>query len=450
MKEINRNAYQRLLSWKASDWRKPLLLRGARQTGKTTLVRQFAREYPHFIELNLEKEADRAIFDKTDNISDTQNAIFLVKQVQINKQPVLLFIDEIQESPKAIQMLRYFYEERPEIHVIAAGSLLEFSLRKVPSFPVGRIEYACLHPVNFDEFLGIMNPQAREVLHQIPTPDFAFEILMKLFHEYAIVGGMPEVVSRYSSEENIAALAGVYQQLWKTYKEDAEKYTGNETERRIIRHVIDAAPKETDRIKFEGFGYSHYRSREVGEALRALDMARVIQLVYPTSSLEAPIVPNLRKRPRLQFLDTGMLTQILMLQGEMIGIQDLNNFFRGKIIQHLVCQELMSLQSNPDFRPNFWVREEKDGNAEVDLVYQYGQHVIPIEVKSGKQGKLKSLHQFVDRSNHPYAIRISAGRFSVEEAVTPGGTKYFLMNLPYFLGTKIPEYIAFFFKNYPS
>jgi len=442
--DFKRNAYQSLLNWKNSQYRKPLLLRGARQVGKTTLIRQFAKEFDIYIELNLEKKPEKALFDLTDDINELLSAIFLYKNVPVNDKPVLLFIDEIQESVKAIHLLRYFYEERPDIFVIAAGSLLEFALKKVPSFPVGRIEYLTLHPLNFDEFLGVVNPNAREILQQIPVPEYAQEILLKLFHNFAIVGGMPEVVSVYATSNNLSAALPIYKTLWQAYRDDVEKYAHNATERNIIRHIMETAPKESDRIKFEGFGRSNYRSREVGEALRTLDMARIIFLIYPGTDLEPPFIVNYRNRPRLQFVDTGLLTNSLLLQGEMIGLADLSDFYRGKIIQHLISQELMSIHNDPGFRPQFWVREKKGSDAEIDLVYQYGQKIIPLEIKSGEKGTLRSLHQFVNAANHPFAVRFYAGKLKIEDAKTPDGKPYQLLNLPYFLGTKITEYLQYF------
>jgi predicted AAA+ superfamily ATPase len=446
--EIPREAYAKLLEWKVSNQRKPLLLRGARQVGKTTLIRLFAREFSNFIELNLEKGADRNLFGKTDDISKLISSIYLIKQLTPDKGSTLLFIDEIQESPKAIQMLRYFHEERPELFVIAAGSLLEFALKDVPSFPVGRIEYLTLHPVNFPEFLSVRNPSARKALSEMPVPQFAHQILLDLFHEYAIIGGMPEVIRTYTEENDIAALTHIYKRLWQSYKDDIEKYARNQTERKVIRHIIESAPKERDRVKFEGFGNSVYRSREVGEAFRALDLSRIIQLVYPVTVTEPPVIANLKKRPRLQFLDTGLVSNALLLQGEMIGVRDLNDFYRGKIIQHLVAQELISLHDDSSYKPHFWVREEKDSSAEVDMICQHGKYIIPIEVKSGKQGSLKSLHQFIERSVHPYAVRFYQGEFRIEQAKTPFGKPYLLMNLPYYLGTQIQDYIAYLIKTH--
>jgi predicted AAA+ superfamily ATPase len=445
---IQRNAYQRLLEWKISKDRKPLLLRGARQVGKTTLIKLFAGEFDNYIELNLEREADQDLFE-VDSIDKILNATYLLKGVSPGKGSTLLFIDEIQESPKAIQLLRYFYEEKPELYVIAAGSLLEFALKEVPSFPVGRIEYFYLHPLNFIEYLGaIKNDVAKDTINEVPVPDYAHKTLLELFHNYAVIGGMPEIVDNYINDKNIAALSRTYNRLWQSYKDDVEKYAKNDTERKVIRHVIDSAPSGSDRIKFEGFGNSNYRSREVGEALRSLDLAKIIRLIYPTTNLEPPIATDFKKRPRLQFLDTGMLNHILVLQAEMISLKDLNDLYRGRIIEHLVYQELISLHEETSYKPHFWVRESKSSNSEVDLVYRYGKYIIPIEIKSGKQGKLKSLHQFVERTNHPYAVRLYAGRFQVEKAKTPGGVDYLLMNLPYYLGTKIPQYIQYFLKEY--
>ncbi len=445
---IQRNTLKILNRWKQDPNRKPLLIRGARQVGKTTLVRDFAKTFSAYIELNLEREADRNLFE-ADNINNIIAAASLLKNVIPNERSTLLFIDEIQECPKAIKLLRYFYEDRPDLYVIAAGSLLEFSLKEVAAFPVGRIDYLYLHPVNFPEYLKAAGQKAAsDILDTIPVPEHFHEILLKLFHEYAWVGGMPGIISKYLQIRNPVFLRDEYNQLWQSYKDDIEKYARNATERKIIRHIIQTAPHEKDRIKFEGFGNSNYRSREVGEAMRALDMAGIIRLIYPTTSLTPPVVTDYKKRPRLQFLDTGLLNQTLNLQAEMITLNNLDHYYQGRIIQHLVTQELISIHDTAEFRPHFWVRESKDSNAEVDLVFHHRDKIIPIEVKAGKQGRLRSLHQFIERAEHPYAVRIYSGHFSIERHKTPGGVPYLLMNIPYYAGTKIPEYIDHFINNY--
>jgi len=440
------------LDWKSKKERKPLIIRGARQVGKSTLVHDFSREFKHAISLNLENLQTRKIFKDLDNIKDIVNSIFLKADIPLDGQPTLLFLDEIQESPEAIKQLRYFYEEYPELHLIAAGSLLEFSLSEVGSFPVGRVEQMILHPFDFEEFLIALNNEAIiEELNTIPLNRYAHSTLLDNFHRYAIIGGMPEVISRYVTEDqNVINLGEVYYNLWQSYRDDVEKYASNTTERKVIRHIIDTAPAEKERITFAGFGSSNYRSREVGEAIRALDLARIIQLIYPTTSVEPPISPDFRRKPRLQYLDTGLLNHSLGLQTEMIGIKDLNNIYQGRIIQHLVGQQLQARSSSLLYKPMFWVREKANSNAEVDFVIQHGKYIIPVEVKSGGHGRLRSLHQFIEKSNHPFAVRLLNNYLSVERVKTPGGTPYLLLNLPYYLSNRLSEYIEWFISTSPK
>jgi len=450
---FTRNAELYLQTWKESSNRKPLIIRGARQVGKTTLVREFAKSYKYSIQLNLDKSSDLEFFDTYDLPRTLLESLLLNNNISISAiGETLLFIDEIQESPEAIQMLRYFYEEFPDLHVIAAGSLLEFTMKKVKSFPVGRVEYLYLHPLNFEEYLKAIDHQAAMTqFDRVPFESFAHKTLLELFNQYAIVGGMPEVVLSFIEKNSLSDLPKVYESIWGTYRNDVEKYAANETERKVLIHILSTAHLYVDqRIKFQNFGQSSYKSREVGQAFRNLNDAKVIRLIYPTTDLEIPVKPDLRKSPRLQFLDTGLINNELGIQSEMLAYSDLSDSFKGAIIPHVITQQLISLNTLNDRNPHFWIREKKQSSAEVDLVYTYKEKVIPIEIKSGKEGTLRSLHQFVDRSNHRYAVRMYAGEFSITETKTPGGTPYLLLNLPYFLGTKIAEYIQFFVTNYPK
>jgi predicted AAA+ superfamily ATPase len=439
------------LNWKNSSNRKPLILRGARQVGKTTLIHEFAKSYKNRILLNLEIAEDRRFFTNFENINDIVEALFISYNISTSeKGDTIIFIDEIQETPEAIAMLRYFYEKEPEIHVIAAGSLLEHAMRKVKSFPVGRVKMLYLFPVNFPEFLLANNKNAvLEQLNIVPVREVAHQALLDIFNRYAIIGGMPEVVRKYVETNNIADLPTIYESIWETYKEDVVKYANNNSEARIIRHIMSSAHFGLDaRIKFQNFGNSNYRSREVAEAFRNLDDAKVIQLIYPTTDTAPPMLPDLKKSPRLQFLDTGIINHELNIQVEMLAMEDLNSAYKGAIIPHLVAQELMSLNTIKSVKPIFWVREKNQSSAEVDLVVQFNKMVIPIEIKSGKEGKMKSLHQFIEAASHPYAVRMYAGKFSIEEHATRSGKKYFLMNLPYYLSTKLNEYLSYFVANF--
>ena len=442
-----------LKSWKESKDRKPLILRGARQVGKTTLVKQFAENYKHQILLNLEIPRDLRYFTEYDDVLTIIEALMIANNIPASeKDDTLLFLDEVQESPEAIAMLRYFYEQAPELHVIAAGSLLEHAMRHVKSFPVGRVQFLHLYPINFLEFLeasGQTSPL--EQINHVPVKTVAHQVLLDIFNRYAIIGGMPEVVKKYIVSKSIADLTPIYESIWETYRNDVEKYASNKTEGRVIRHIMATAHLYIDeRIKFQNFGNSNYRSREVGEAMRNLDDARIIQLIYPTTDVEVPIKLDLKKSPRLQFLDTGLVNNELNIQSDMLAMKDLNNAYKGAIIPHLITQEILSLNTTKAKKPNFWVREKKQSSAEVDLVLQHDNLVIPIEVKSGKEGKLKSLHQFIEKVDHPYAVRMYAGEFTIEEHTTTSGKDYYLMNLPYYLGTKIKEYLTYFTTNYPK
>lgn len=449
--KIERHIFNELLKWKNASERKPLILRGARQVGKTTLVHQFAQGYKNFILLNLELVEDKKFFIDFTDVQTIVEALCISRNIPSSeKQNTLLFIDEIQEAPEAIAMLRYFYEKEPEIHVVAAGSLLEHTMQKVKSFPVGRVTMLYLYPVNFPEYLQATgNSTVLEQLNTIPIKDTAHKTALDLFNRYGIIGGMPEVVSSYATNKSIADLRTIYESIWETYKEDVVKYASNNSEARIIRHIMSTAHLGIDsRIKFQNFGSSNYRSREVGEAFRNLDDAKVIQLVYPTTQTSPPILPDLKKSPRLQFLDTGLINYELNIQAEMLAMEDLNQAYKGAIIPHLVAQELMSLNATKAVKPIFWVREKNQSSAEVDQVILFKKMVIPIEIKSGKEGKLRSLHQFIEESSHPYAIRMYGGKFSIEQHTTRSGKSYFLMNLPYYLTTKLFDYLNYFVENY--
>ncbi len=447
---IQRNLYRQLEDWKSKANRKPLIIRGARQVGKTTLVNQFGQGFSKYIYLNLELPQDHDLFELFGDVKMLVQSLLLREGVASSQSEVLIFIDEIQESPKAIQSLRYFKEELPDLFVIAAGSLLEHALSDVRSFPVGRVEFLNLHPVNFEEFLRASNRPAFEAFQQFPVPEYAHPYLLDLFHQFAIVGGLPEVLSAYIATKDFTSLIPIYESLVQSFKDDVGKYARNPTDARVLRHIIETAPFEADsRIKFQNFGKSNYQSREVGEAMRSLELAGLLKLVYPTTAVELPALPDLKKSPRLQLLDTGLMNYQAGIQKDLLGVKDLNQVFRGKVIQHLVTQQVISTQYLPSYKPIFWVRERSDAQAEVDLAFPYRSRLIPVEVKAGKEGKLRSLHQFMDRTPHHFAVRFHANMFSVEKVSTPSGKVFYLMNLPYYLSTRLEACLDWLLERHP-
>ena len=439
-----------LLDWKKSSKRKPLILRGARQVGKTTAVNEFGKSYKQYVYLNLERPEHKRYFEIYDKVKDIADSVLLNMELAPDYDQTLFFIDEIQESPKAIQLLRYFAEDLPELHVISAGSLLEFSIKLVNSFPVGRVEFLNMFPMNFREFLSAMGKKsALAALDTIPVATTSQETLLSYFHKYAIIGGMPEVVGKYVETGSYASLQPIYESIWATYKDDVRKYAQNATEERVIKHIMATAYSFLDeRISFQNFGNSNYRSREVGEAFRCLEDAGILKLIYPTTDVGFPVKSDFTKKPRMQFLDSGLVNYELRIQHELIALSDLSDAYRGALVPHIITEELLSLNISKIEKPHFWVREKKQSSAEVDLVYYYNGKVIPIEIKSGKIGKLRSLLGFMDQCDHHYAIRIYAGKFEVQRIETSLSKPFYLMNLPYFLGTKIPEYIKWFTENY--
>jgi len=451
MTNFKRHIYKNLTDWKKNPERKPLILRGARQVGKTTLIHEFANTYKNQIFLNLERNSDLEFLQKYNDATTLTEALFIKNNILPDeKKDTLLFIDEIQESEKAIGMLRFFHEDIPELHVVAAGSLLEHKIKKVHSFPVGRINYLFLHPLNFPEFLEAMGQDiANEHLKTIPVKKTAHQTLLDLFHIYAIIGGMPEIVKTYIATKSIASLPPVYESIWETYKNDIEKYAQNNSEMRVIRHIVNTAYLHFNRrIRYHNFGNSNYRSREVGEGFRSLDDAKIIQIIYPATSVVPPIIPDIRKSPKMQFLDTGILNFELKIQDELLSIDNLSTIYKGEIIPHLIFQELISMNSTSYKKPTFWVREKSQSSAEVDLLFPYRNMIIPVEIKSGSHGTLRSLHQFIEQTNHPYAVRMYAGEFFIEQAKTPSGKPYILMNIPYYLSTELEKYLQFFIENH--
>lgn len=440
---FTRKASEQLINWRTKTNRKPLILRGARQVGKSTLVRDFGSNFKYFIELNLEKSNDKIYFQKDRDIKDIWQEILFDKGIPDEPNGTLLFIDEIQEIPNVIKQLRYFYEDLPNLHVIAAGSLLEFSLGKVSSFPVGRVEEMNIFPFDFEEFLmACSENSAVEQLRNVPIANFAYNKLFQLFKRYMIIGGMPEVVKQYvESNFSIVGLKQVYSSIWNTYKEDIVKYAKNDTESKILRFVIDTAPLVRDRINFAGFGGSNYRSREVGESFRALELAKIIYLIYPTIQIAPPQLPELGRKPRLQFLDTGLMNFASEIQSELLSLDDLNDYYRGFVVNHCLTQELMANGKNRIGKPQFWVRENNKASAEVDLTYKWNNLLLPIEVKSGAKGSLRSLHEFMDIAPHSFAIRFLNNKISIEEVKTRNGKTFSLLNLPYFAVTQLDKYI---------
>lgn len=435
---FNRSIEPDLSHWLSASDRKPLIIRGARQVGKTSAILRFAERFSQFLHLNLERKEDQVPFQQVLNITEQMQGLFFLKNLNWEKrEDTLVFIDEIQEIPEALNQLRYFHEAHPEIPMIASGSMMEILLRKPSHIPVGRLRYLMMRPVSFAEFLNALGElQALDAYVRIPIPAYALSRLFELYHLYALIGGMPEVVAHYAEHRDLTALAPIYDSLLLSYQDDIEKYAPHKAD--MIRQALKACFTESGkRIKFAGFGNSSFGSREMGESLRTLERAMLIHLIFPETNATLPFLPDHRKSPRLHFLDTGLMNYFAGIQKEILGTDDLHTLWQGRMIEHITGQEILSMKSSPLHQLHFWARDKKSASAEVDYVHAYDGKVIPIEIKSGAAGKLKSLHLFMDTSPHSIAIRLYRGSPEKTECRTSGGRPYTLLNLPYFLAGRI-------------
>lgn len=435
------------MEWKRRPERKPLVLRGARQTGKTTLVRKFATTFETFVELNLEKDHIRRIFSEVRDIKDVVQSIEGISNKRVVPGRTLLFIDEIQNSVPAIKLLRFFHEEMPELHVISAGSLLEVRMKAEGwSFPVGRVEFLYLYPASFDEFLrargeGVLLESLMGMRVGGETPQPLHERLGGIVLDYMIVGGMPEAVARYVAGGGFAAARDCHEALSSSFKEDFGKYSrGAGVEH--LRSVWDRVPFEAGgRINYARLTGERSRSREVSGAFDILHDAMLVERIFPTTRIAPPLVRKPKSAPKAQFLDIGLCTQALRLSRDHLREKLVSSGFSGGLWEALAGQELLAISAHQRGPLFFWVREEKDARAELDFLIEAGDRLMPVEVKSGSQGSLKSLHQFLRRSGTDVGIRIHGGPLRLERhhVLLPDGTglDYRLLSVPFYLAFRL-------------
>ncbi|MCD4652143.1 MAG: AAA family ATPase [Candidatus Cloacimonetes bacterium] len=440
---IKRNALAGLSAWRKSANRKPLIIRGARQVGKSTLVEMFAKQFRQFIYLNLDTIEDRELFAEERPFKQIIDAIFFSRNAAKDYKNTLLFIDEIQSSPFAMKQLRYFYEKAPKLAVIAAGSLFEAVVRDFSgSFPVGRVEFMYLHPLSFSEYLTAINePLTLESYNSTPVPVYAHQKLLSLYHEFTLLGGFPEIVNHWVQHRDLSALQKIYQALQESYMNDIEKYASNDTVRQMISRILHLVPFYSgQRITMNNFGQSGYSGREVKNVLDVLQNSMLIQIIYPSTRTEMPLEPDFRKAPRLQFIDTGLMNYRMGIQDSYFSLDNLSDIYKGKILEHQIGCALINRDTNYLGNIRFWVRHKNQSHAEIDFLLQHKGELLPVEVKSGKSGRLRSLHSFMDRSSVKYAVRLWNKPVKNDEVRTISGKRFVLINLPYYLAEQIEKH----------
>ena len=412
---MQRSAFNQLIIWRKSKYRKPLVIRGARQVGKSWLVREFGGQFDNYVELNLEEETNaHAFFEGSLNIQKLITNIELLTSRKITPGKTLLFLDEIQTCERALLALRYFKEKCPELHVIAAGSLLDFTLHKV-GMPVGRVEFMYLYPLSFSEFLVAHNQDSlREHILTKNINTAIHDKILEYLHQYFWLGGMPEVIQAWINDHDATICKKIQDQIILSYQQDFEKYA-RVNEIPFVSKVFKNTPKQLgDKFKYVNVDPNE-RAKDLKSALLLLEKASIIHMVYHTSGQGHPLGASTNEKFfKVFFFDIGIANRLLNLDLSEWVSTKINVKHLGAICEQLVAQEYIA--HSPITKPAelfYWQRENKNSSAEIDFLTNLNGDIIPIEVKAGKRGSLKSIEQYlISHPNTPYSVKISENNFS--------------------------------------
>jgi len=404
-----------LVEWKNSKRRKPLIVRGARQVGKTYTIEEFAKEhYKNVVKVNFEETPEIKALFKTNDISDIIQTLELTYGSSLSGNNSLLFLDEIQACPEAIASLRYFYEKTPYLSIIAAGSLLDHLLNKLSySMPVGRVEFAYMYPMSFNEFLialGHTDLSNYVTKYTFPTTvnPVLHEKLLKLVRLYYFIGGMPEAVSIYVQTKSLQQVEKVHESIIKSLEFDFAKY-GTRKQQDLLVKTLRHIPKSTgQKLKYIKIEPSE-RSDTLKEVLGLLVKSRIVHLIKSSSAIKPPLEYGVNEKMiKPLFLDIGLANHLLKLR--LLDLDQLVTANEGGLAEQFTGQQLLSfLPFYIDKQLYYWSREKRNSEAEIDYLLEINNMILPVEVKAGKSGTLKSLHVFMTEKNRQTALRINSG-----------------------------------------
>ena len=441
MAAFKRSITNCFLSWKDHPNRKPLILKGARQIGKSYTIREFGKEnFENIIEINLEQQKKFNSLFATLEPENICAQLSLEFNQRIIPQKTLLFIDEIQESSDAILSLRYFYEKMPELHVIAAGSLLDLSFNREKSMavPVGRIEYQYMHPLSFREFLEAMGENiALEFIDQISLKknisQSIHEKFLNLFGQYLLCGGMPAVVKDFLASKSDLQYRKTQADIIETFKDDFRKYR-TRTELDKIEAVYESLSGHVAKqIKYTNL-VPELGISTIKNIFNLLNLAKVIHIVRAAYANGIPLGSEINERYiKFIHLDIGLLNSLFGLNNQDIKHWNLDIHPAGALAEQAAGQEFLAY-SDGFFQPKlfFWKRDYKGSDAEVDFLYTFENKIFPIEVKSGSTGKLRSLKIFLAEKNCPLGIRVSQNQLSYTEKI---------LSVPFYAISRLEELI---------
>jgi len=421
MDYFNRHIDNVLQQWSCEKRHKPLMLRGARQVGKTSAVRNLGKHFKNFVEINFENKdhaAAKMVFSRHSDPQLICSELALLFGKPIVTGETLLFLDEIQSCTDAISALRYFYEQLPELHVIAAGSLLEFALEEISSFGVGRIDSIFMYPFSFSEFLCAMGHENWVKLIDESTPERPVyepihEKIVEQLKTFLIIGGMPEVVSEFVNTRDFLRCQKILNSLLVSFRNDFAKYKKRIPAARINEVFSSISQQAEGKFVYEHVS-QNINNEQVKKILELLLMAGLCYQVTHSSADGLPLGARINpKNRRIIPFDTGIYQRTLNLNiSDILFSNDFNAINKGAVAEIFVgCEVKKNASCYSDEELYCWVREKKNATAQIDFVVQRGETIVPVEVKSGKQGKMQSLWMFMKEKNSIYGIRTSLENF---------------------------------------
>ena len=428
---LKRNAIQELIRWKASEERKPMVLKGARQVGKTWLMKEFGKTYyEDFVYFNFDEEDElRSIFETNKNPHRIVELLSMIVGKRILPAKTLIIFDEIQECPEALNTLKYFKEKANEYHVIAAGSLLGTLLAKPKSYPVGMVNLLDIYPLTFDEFLEATDAGLYayycSIQKEQPIEDIFHNRLLEAYNNYLIIGGMPECVSSWVKYKDPAKITQIQRELIEVYENDFSKHNGKVNSGRILmvfRSIVAQLAKPNEKFMY-GAVREGGRARDFEEAIEWLVSAGMLNRVYNVSKMEHPLSAfDKLDQFKLFLFDTGLLKHMAGIDNSAILLKT-DYQFKGPLTENYVLQQL---RGQFDVEPRYY----SDKNSEIDFVIQYGTEIIPVEAKGGEDKSAPSFKKYIADRQPEHALRYSKRGYRKDGAIT---------NLPLYLARKTKE-----------
>ena len=428
---MKRNAIQVLINWKSSEERKPMLLKGARQVGKTWLMKEFGRNYyKSYVYFNFDEEDDlKSIFESNKNPQRIIELLSMIAGEKILPGETLIIFDEIQECPEALNTLKYFKEKANEYHVIAAGSLLGTLLAKPKSYPVGMVNLLDIFPLGFDEFLNATDPFLFAFYDGIQKEQQIEEIfhnrLLEAYHYYLIIGGMPECVALWVKYKDPAKVSQLQRELIEVYENDFSKHNGNVNSGRILmvfRSIVAQLAKPNEKFMY-GAVREGGRARDFEEAIEWLVSAGMLNRVYNVSKMEHPLSAfDKLDQFKLFLFDTGLLKHMAGIDNSAILLKT-DYQFKGPLAENYVLQQL---RGQFDVEPRYY----SDKNSEIDFILQYGTEIVPVEAKGGEDKSAPSFKKYISDHQPKHALRYSKRGYRKDGYIT---------NLPLYLARKTKE-----------